>query len=156
MRPKSLVWMSPPCSSWVVASRGSTKRSIDSVYGDESHSKVHNANIQAVHVGVCALICSHRSIWWALELVPSTDHRSTWWALIDAALFIKQNRWAGSMGRPRWAVPVSWRTKEQPEGSLLLRTPIVFDCTKVSHCELPCGFRLPGRTALCVLFCSVF
>ena len=70
--PGGLVWLGPPCSSWVWLSRAVTQRSFTNPGGDETRADVRVANRIAEVVAKITQVCDACGVYWVIEQ-PSTS-----------------------------------------------------------------------------------
>ena len=64
---KGVVWLGPPCSTWVWIARSHTKRNSADVNGDTSREDVQHANATAKFVGMFMRLCHRLKVWYVVE-----------------------------------------------------------------------------------------
>jgi len=67
-----LLWLAPPCSSWVWISRGTNKRSVHNPLGDEGQSSVRFNNRLVSRLVVLLKLARYLGVFWIIEQPSSS------------------------------------------------------------------------------------
>ena len=101
--PMGLLWLAPPCSSWVFMSRGSTHRTHESPLGNLAFEKVRAANMQVSRVVLLVLMAMllHNAIWLGEQPLSSLLPLHHRWQMLQEVLgerFHELHMWMSSYG----------------------------------------------------------